>query len=102
MKSNYNKNKQSEKPVTDEPKVETAEVSHAEVETTGPETKNGVIINAMHVNVRREPWIDEDNVLEVLRKGDKVTILGKVNNFYKVSTSVNKVAYILSDWVKEE
>lgn len=101
MKGNNRNNKQPEKEVVKETMV-TTEVSPAEVETNGPETKNGIIDGAMFVKVRREPWTDDDNVLEVLRKGDKVTIFGKVDGFYKVSTSVNKVAYISSDFVKEE
>lgn len=96
MKST-NRNKQSIKETE-----EITELSPAEMETNGPETKNGIIDGAMHVKVRREPWTGDDNVLEILRKGDRVTILGKVDGFYKVSTSVNKVAYISSDFIKEE
>lgn len=77
------------------------EKSHAEVETNGPETKNGIVENALHVKVRKDPSYESD-VLEVLRKGDKVTILDKSGEFYKVSTSVNKIAYISSDFIKEE
>lgn len=77
------------------------EQSPAEVETTVPPTvTNGVIVNALLVNVRREPCLNAD-VLEVLRKGDKVAILEKGTEFWKVSTSVNKIAYISSDFVME-
>lgn len=87
-------------PIVEEVK-EVIEESPAEVETTGPETKNGIIKGSMYVNVRREPWVDE-NVLEVLRQGDKVKILGSVDGFYKVSTSTYKIAYISKDFVEEE
>lgn len=80
---------------------EIREVSPAELETTGPETKNGTVANSLYVNVRKEPSYESD-VLEVLRKGDKVIVLGKSGDFYKVSTSVNKIAYISSDFIKEE
>lgn len=80
---------------------EIREVSPAELETTGPETKNGTVVNSLYVNVRKEPSYESD-VLEVLRKGDKVIILGKSGEFYKVSTSVNKIAYIFSEFIKEE
>lgn len=83
-------------------KTEITEESSAEVKTTGPETKNGIVVNCLFVKVRREPWTDDNNVLEVLNKGDKVTILGMVDGFYKVSTRVNKVAYISSTFIKEE
>lgn len=76
--------------------------SPAEVETMVSETiKNGTIVGALNVNVRKGPSL-ESEVLEVLRKGDKVRILDKDNNFYKVSTSVNPVAYIAFDFIKEE
>ena len=77
------------------------EQSPAEVETAGPETINGTIVKAVLVNVRKEPQIGSE-VLETLRKGDKVVILEKSGDFYKVSTSVNKLAYISKEYVKEE
>lgn len=81
------------------------EESPAEMETTGPETINGIItgtiINSVHVRARREPNIESD-VIELLRKGDHVKILGNVAGFYKVETFTNNIAYILSDFVKEE
>lgn len=82
---------------------ETAETSLAEVETTTvpPTGINGEIINTLYVKVRREPNFDSE-VLEVLRKGDKVKVLEKGNGFWKVSTSVNKIAYISSEFIKEE
>lgn len=80
---------------------EITEMSPAEVETTGPETTNGTIINSLFVKVRREPSF-ESEVIEVLRKGDTVVVLGKEGDFYKVATSVNKTAYISSEFIKEE
>lgn len=81
------------------------EESPAEMETTGPETINGIvtgtIINSVHVRARREPNIESD-VIELLRRGDHVKILGNVAGFYKVETPANNIAYILSDFVKEE
>lgn len=82
---------------------EVTEQSPAEVETTGPETKNGIITGAMYVNVRREPCLDDDNVLEILREGDKVKFVDmKIDGFYKVTTSTHSVAYISASFVKEE
>lgn len=75
------------------------EESPAEVETTT--VTNGEIANTLHVKVRREPSF-ESEVLEVLRKGDKVKVLEKGNDFWKVSTSVNNIAYISSEFIKEE
>lgn len=82
--------------------VETiTEQSSAEVETTGPETKNGIITNALFVKLRQEPNFNSEVVM-VLRKDDVVTIVGKHGDFYKVTTKSNKVGYISSPFVKEE
>lgn len=77
------------------------EESHAEVETAGPETINGIIANAALVNVRKKPD-PESEVLETLRMGDKVTILGRDGSYYKVRTSAHREAYISVSLVKEE
>lgn len=76
------------------------EESPAEVETNGPETKNGIIVKSLHVKVRREPSY-ESEVMELLRRGDRVIIHGKVGEFYKISTSTNKFVYIAAAYVKE-
>lgn len=77
--------------------------SPAVMETNGPETRNGTIVNATTVNVRSGPTLDINNVIEILRRGDKVIILDKVGeDFYKVSTSLNRIGYIFSYFVEEE
>lgn len=91
----------SEMELYKELKKENTELSPAEVETTGPETKNGIVVNSLYVNVRR--WPDKDSeVVETLRAGDKVVIYGKKGDFYEVSTSVNHRVYISSEYLKEE
>lgn len=83
---------------------ETKEWSPAKAETTVPKTvTNGIIVNAVHVNVRKEPN-RESPVVEILRSGDKVKLLEKneKSEFWKISTSTNKVAYISSKFIKEE
>lgn len=85
-----------------EPEVEMklTEESPAQVETTGPETKYGIITNAALVNVRKRPNL-ESEVLEVLPRGEKVKVLGKSGGFHKVSTGQNKIAYISSNFIEE-
>lgn len=80
---------------------EQTEKSPAEVETNGPETANGVIVNAFVVNARKEPSF-ESEVVETMVRGEKVTILGKKGRFYKVRTERHDVAYIVSEFVEEE
>lgn len=80
---------------------ETTEKSPAEVETSVPETVNGIVVNTLNVNVRR--WPDKDSeVVETLRAGDQVVIYGKRGDFYEVSTTVNHRVYISSEYLKEE
>lgn len=80
---------------------EIVEKSHAKVETTVPETVNGVVVNTLNVNVRR--WPDKDSeVVETLRAGDHVVIHRKRGAFYEISTSVNYRVYISSEYLKEE
>lgn len=80
---------------------EITEKSPAKVETTVPETVNGVVVNTLNVNVRR--WPDKDSeVVETLRAGDHVLIYGKRGDFYEISTSVNHRVYISSEYLKEE
>lgn len=99
------KEKFYDNPITENVKEEVnkalADQSPAEMETRGPETINGTVINSLFVKVRREPNFESD-VIEVLRKGDRVIILGKDGEFHKVSTSVNKIAYISSEFIREE
>lgn len=80
---------------------EETEKSSAEVKTTGPETINGVIVNSLFVKVRKEPNFESETV-ETLNKGMKVKILEKGKDFWKVSTSLNDVAYIASDFIEED
>lgn len=85
-----------------ESKKEKKVLPSTETEAMVPETKTGTIVNSVVVKVRKAPNLESD-VLEVLRKGDKVRIHKKLDNgFYKISTSVNGSAFILSDFIKED
>lgn len=91
----------SKKYKIDEELKENTDESLAEVETNGPETKNGKIINSLFVKARKKPSFESD-VLEILRKGDPVKIIDRVGDFYKVSTILNELAYVSSEFVMEE
>lgn len=77
------------------------EQSPAEVETTGPETINGIIVNALHVNARREPSLESDPV-DVLDRGEVVEVLEKRKYFWKIRTSKDRIAYISSAFIEED
>lgn len=77
------------------------EESHAEAETTGPETINGTIVNAIHVNIRTEPNTNAE-VIRLAEAGEKVTIVGKKNGFYEVEVGNGRTGFILSNFIKEE
>lgn len=75
--------------------------SPADVETTVPPTdKNGEIVNALLVKARKKAD-KESEVVEFLRKGTKVKILGQEKGFYKISISETE-GYIMSEYIKEE
>lgn len=74
------------------------ELSPAEVETNGPETKNGTIKTL--VNVRKDPSTYSE-VIEILGKGETVSIIGATDGFYRVKTRRNRIGYISSNFVEE-
>lgn len=76
------------------------EVSPAEVETLVPETKNGIVINSLYVRIRREPSLESD-VIKLVRKGDKVKILDRLDRFYKISIENDQLGYVASEYIKE-
>lgn len=88
--------------VKDEIEKAITEYSPAEVEKTGPETKNGIVTNCVHVRIRKTPTSNGD-VVAILGKETRVQILGEENGFYKVSTiGLSKPGYIMSKYIKEE
>ena len=100
MKYANNKGDQMEKEIPNKGE-EIKETSPSQQETTGPETKNGIVANTLFVNVRKHPRGDAEK-LSTMRRGEKVMILGKVGGFYKVSIGHDEIGYISSDFVKEE
>lgn len=75
--------------------------SPAEVETTGPETINGIITNALSVKAR-DAANPEGKVVDVLTKGDRVRILGESHGFYKVETNRKDIVYVSKKFVVRE
>lgn len=66
-----------------------------------PETKNGIVCNAKHVNVRKQPFKTAE-VLGTVREGEKVTILGgPENGFYKIELKGDMVGFLSSNFCKE-
>lgn len=76
------------------------EKSPVEVETNGPETINGTIINSFTVRMRRDPSFESD-VLEVLSGGTKVKILDTIGEFYKILYR-KRIGFIASKFIKED
>ncbi len=88
--------------VNKEVEEQNTEESSAKDRTTGIQrTKTGTVYNTSYVYVRKGPNKDAD-ILEVMKEGDKVAIIGKSFGFYKVNTASNQAAYIASDFLKEE
>lgn len=81
---------------------EITEESPAEVETNGPGTINGTIVNTVHVKVRKDPNFDSE-LIDVWPRGRNVTIVGKEKNgFYEVLVDDDTRGYIASKFIKEE
>lgn len=71
------------------------------LETHGPKTKNGTVVNTIHVNIRTAPDPDSE-VIRLAEAGEKVKIVGKKNGFYEVETGISRTGFILSSFIKEE
>lgn len=77
--------------------------SPTDMETTAPPTvKIGIVVNTSFVRVR-ERASTESAELKRLAEGDKVSIVGEENEFYKILTFSNPVisGYIMSKFIKE-
>lgn len=74
--------------------------SPAQMETNGPETKYGIIINSLYVKFRSRPNFESEPI-GILRKDEKIEILERLDEFYKVRVEDHDV-YVAAKYVKEE
>lgn len=77
------------------------EGSPPNLESNGPETKNGIIYNSLFVKLRESPN-PQSEVMDVLRNGDRVVIIGKEREFYEVLAKDNLHGYIFYKFLREE
>lgn len=81
-----------------------ADKSPAQMGTNGPETKNGIIVNSLYVKIRNKPSFESEPI-GLLRRDEKVVILERVNEFYKVRADhliPGRDIYVAAEDVKEE
>lgn len=81
------------------------ESSHEE-RTTEPKTRNGIVANCELLNFRSEPdRHNKENIIAVLKKGDRVEILGVVmdrdTGMLHVRIDDGREGYIASQFCKE-
>lgn len=81
------------------------EESPTEVETNGPETINGIVVNSLFVKIRKEPNLKSD-VLQIIMRGDKIEVFDElINGFYKIFSidgiQVLGDAFILSNFIEK-
>lgn len=70
-------------------------------ETKSPTTKRGIVCNAQHVRVRKEPS-GTSTTLKVLDRGDEVTILGQsTETFYQIDLGDDCIGYISCNYCEE-
>lgn len=82
---------------------ELTDQSPAQVETNGPETKYGIVVNSLYaefVRFRSKPSFESEPI-GVLRKYEKVEILERLDEFYKVRVEGHDV-YVAAKYIKEE
>lgn len=99
MRSKYNKYETTNDETVNSSK-KTQQIS-ADTESHGPETKNGIVINSPFVNMRMGPSLDS-RVIGMLRRGDKVEILQKGSEFYKVVDDKQHEGYVASPYIMED
>lgn len=88
--------KRSKKEIfADEPKAP------VEKESNGPITAHGTVCNTELLNIRSQPTF-ESKVVRTLRRGEKVDIIKKIGEFYKIALDKERVGYISSKFCKEE
>lgn len=75
--------------------------SSARKKTTEPATENGIISNAVYVKVRETPDPGA-KVITVVNAKDKVEILDKDGEYYKIRLSSGDVGYIFSKFFEKE
>lgn len=68
---------------------------------TAFQPKMGTIANAPFVKVRKSPKPDAISVT-YKRKGDRVNLLGRDGNYYKIVANGKSEGYILSDYIQED
>lgn len=66
-----------------------------------PETRNGIVCNAKHVNVREQPF-KTAVAIGTVKEGEKVTILdGPTHGFYKIAVKCDTIGFLSVDFCKE-
>lgn len=76
----------------------------ARVEANGPESRKGIVSNCLYLQMRKEPSPESETLgktMGILRRGDEVEVLGRVDNYYKILVE-GKVVYVVSECIKEE
>lgn len=75
-----------------------------EDESTGPGTANGVVVNCKWLSVRSSPDV-KSCALCLLKRGDKVVIIGKPSDDRPYYTAVlpnsGDIGYIFKDYLEE-
>lgn len=74
------------------------------VDRNGPETRKGIVTNCLYLRMREEPSIESrplDATMGLLRRGDEVEVLERVDDYYKILVE-GKVVYVVAECIKEE
>ena len=54
----------------------------------------GKVYNCVALNIRKEPKVEEKNILSVLHLDEEVELLKEVNGWFKIKTKSQQAGYI--------
>lgn len=72
------------------------------VDRNGPETKKGIVSNCLYLQMRKKPSPESETLgktMGLLRRGDEVEVLGRVDSYYKIRVE-GKVVYVAAEYVR--
>lgn len=80
--------------------META-MDSAEMDSTSRLAKRGTVVNAPFVKIRKEP-VNNAEVLEIRKKGDRLKIKKLVGDYYMVEVDGHSGGYILTNYLEAD
>lgn len=81
--------------------VEKVEAVAAKAEKPAAKENKGVVVNCVRLNVRETP-APNGKVIEILDKGNIVTIISSDVGWYKIKTASKKTGYVMAQYIEKK